>query len=173
MATWGWNKSSEVQQKNHLIISVICEWQQNDQMVNSAISLARRWNAGDRRENFSYTPYKTSRLNNLISYGLFGASESQLIKESQRYESALEAFNAYLRIAGRTNTGLFLNANLIHEPTVKLRDEEKTILGTDFQSLVLEHRNLGDFFRHKYTKFIHEANSCFRKNQVPHIDESK
>jgi len=144
IATWGWNQSSEFANRENLIKAVVQEWRINDQMVKEAISLARKWNNRDESENFTYRPFKTSRINALISSGSFGEKYKSLLNAAQNYEVAVGDMTAYLRIAGRTNPGIYIKTDLIHNPPDEMPSEESDLLSQTFLSVLKEHRNLRD-----------------------------
>lgn len=162
LATWGWNQMSELQHKSNLITAAVREWKLNEQMTAEATALARRWNTRENAENFSYQPYKASRLNGLISSGLLGGSEKRLIHAAQSYETAIGDFNAYLRIAGRHNPGLFLKPQFIHKPPEKLPSKDQELLADAFQNLIVEHRRLGDALKTQYTELFEKATSLLQ-----------
>ena len=144
LATWGWNQSSELKYRDNLITAVKKEWRLNDNMMKEAVSLARRWNTREENENFSYQPYKTARLNALISSGIFGEEQKSLVSAVQNYESAVGDMMAYLRIAGRHNPGIFIRVELIHNPPDEMPENESDLLSQSFISVLKEHRHLGD-----------------------------
>jgi hypothetical protein len=151
LATWGWNQGSELKYRENLIAAVVQEWRLNDHMVKEAISLARHWNAREEPENFSYRPYKTARLNALISSGIFGEEHKSLVSAVQNYESAIGDMMAYLRIAGRHNPGIFIRVELIHNPPDEMPENESDLLSQSFISVLKEHRHLGDVLAEQYS----------------------
>ena len=144
IATWGWNKASELQYRKNLVASVMHEWRLNDQMVEDALSLAKRWNEREDKENFSFQPYKAVRLNALISSGVFGDSQRSLVRAIENYESAIGDLNAHMRIVGRLNPGLFIKVELIHDPPDDMPVDEEDLLAQSFLALLKEHRQVGD-----------------------------
>ena len=159
IATWGWNRASEFQYRENLVSSVICEWQLNDQMIQDALSLAKRWNEREDKENFSYQPYKAVRLNALISSGVFGDSQRSLIGAIQKYENAVGDLNAYMRIAGRLNPGLFIKVELIHDPPPpgQMPADEEDFLAQSFLTLLKEHRRVGNILANRYSNLYSQA----------------
>jgi hypothetical protein len=157
IATWGWNKASELQYQKNLVSSVIYEWRLNDQSIEDALSLAKRWNKRGDKENFSYQPYKAERLNALISSGVIGDSQRLLVGAIRKYESAIGDSNAYMRIAGRHNPGLFIKAELIHNPSDEMPAKEEDLLAQSFLTLLEEHRRVGNMLADQYSTLFSQA----------------
>ncbi len=157
IATWGWNKTSEHQYRKNLVSSVIYEWRLNDQMIEDALSLAKRWNEREDQENFSYQPYKAVRLNALISSGVFGDSQGSLVGAIQKYESAVGDFTAGMRIVGRHNPGLFINTELIYDPPGGMAVDEEDLLAQPFLTLLKEHRRVGNMLADRYSELYSQA----------------
>ena len=154
LATWGWNQSSELKYRDNLITAVVQEWRLNDHMMKEAVSLARRWNARGKNENFSYRPFKTARLNALISSGILGDEYEPLSSAVQKYESAIGDMMAYLRIAGRSNPGIYIKVELIHNPPDEMPGEESDLLSQAFLTVLQEHRRLSDVLSKQYPKLL-------------------
>ncbi len=154
LATWGWNRSSELKSRENLITAVAQEWRLNDQMINEALSIARRWNGREEKENFSYRPLKTARLNALISSGIFGEERASFVSAAQNNEIAIGDMMAYLRIAGRRNPGIYLKVELIHNPPDEMPTKENDLLSQAFLTVLKEHRHLGAVLSKQYPKFF-------------------
>lgn len=142
VATWGWNRTSELEQRSNLVIAAVREWQFNDRMASEAVSLARRWNDRAEGENFSYQSFKAFRLNAFISSGFFGEGEKPVFDAAREYETSIGDFNAGLRIAERFNPGLFINTRFIHDK-LDLPDDEKELCSETFHRLLVAHRRFG------------------------------
>lgn len=142
-ATWGWNQSSELRKNESLVEAVVHEWRLNDSMVKEALSLAQRWNIKGDKEKFSNRPYKSSRLNALISSGSLGEDHEPLLIAAQKYESTIGDMEAALRIAGRHTPGIFIQPELIHNPPCEMSVIEKDFLSDQFLRLLDAHRKLG------------------------------
>jgi len=155
MATWGWNKASELQHQRNLVSSVIFEWRLNDHSIEDALSLAKRWNKKGDKENFSYQPYKAERLNALLSSGIIG--DSVKLEAIGKYESAIADFNAYMRIAGRHNPGLFIKIEFIGKPPAEMPVKEEDFLAQPFLSLMHEHRQVGKALNTEYPKVFSQV----------------
>ena len=152
IATWGWNQSSELANRENLIEAVVKEWRINDHMMNEAISLAHRWNKREEKDNFSYRPFKTSRLNALISSGSFGEKYEALMNAAQKYEIAVGDMMAYLRIAGRFNPGIYIKVDLIHDSSEEIPNDESDLLSDAFLTVLKEHRHFGEILSTRYPK---------------------
>jgi hypothetical protein len=157
IATWGWNKDSELQYRKNLISSVIYEWRLNDQLIEEALLLAKRWNERGDNENFSYQPYKAVRLNALISSGVLGDSQRSLVGAIRRYENAVGDLNAYMGIAERHNPGLFIKSELIHDPPSEMPVDEEDLLAQSFFILLKEHRRVGNMLADRYSKLYSQV----------------
>ena len=157
IATWGWNKNSELQYRMNLVSSVIYEWHLNDQLIKDALSLAKRWNERGDKETFSYQPYKAVRLNALISSGVFGDSQRSLVGAIQKYESAVGDFTTGMRIVGRHNPGLFIKTELIHDRPGEMPIDEEDLLAQSFLTLLKEHRRVGNMLADQYSKLYSQA----------------
>lgn len=142
-ATWGWNQSSELRNKESLVEAVVQEWQLNDSMVKEALSLARRWNKKGNEESFSNLPYKSARLNALISSGALGEGNESLLIAAQKYESTIGDMEAALRIVGRHTPGIFIQTELIHNPPREMPEIEEDLLSDVFLKVLEAHRDFG------------------------------
>lgn len=116
LGTLGWNKMSTNSQKNNIVASVIRECESNKKMIDEAIALIE--NPTSSAWSFSYSPYKATHLGIILTSGLFDFSGNEALAirvELEKYEEAIESFNAALRIVGRHNPGLFLKPEFIHD----------------------------------------------------------
>lgn len=154
IATWGWNQSSELARRENLIAAVVKEWRINDQMMKESISLARRWSNRGEKENFSHRPFKTSRINALISSGSFGEKHESLLSAVQNYEIAIGDMTGYLRIAGRFNPGIYIKVDLIHDPPKEMPENESDLLSDAFQAVLKQHRHLSGILSSQYSKLF-------------------
>ncbi|MBW7991377.1 MAG: hypothetical protein FVQ84_15385 [Planctomycetes bacterium] len=150
IATWGWNQSSELENKDNLIAAVVQEWQINDRMIKEAVSLARRWNERNETERFSHRPFKTARLNALISSGKLGKKYEALLSAALNYERAIGDMMGYLRIAGRSNPGIYIKVELIHNPPDEMPTEESNLLSESFLTVLKKHGHIGDVLSKQY-----------------------
>jgi len=146
-ATWGWSQSTELRNKESLVEAVVQEWQLNDSMVKDALSLAQRWNNKRDKERFSNRPYKSARLNALISSGVLGEGHNSLLVAAQKYESTIGDMEAALRIAGRHTPGIFIRTELIHNPPDEMPVIEKDLLSDVFLKVFEAHRDIGDLLK--------------------------
>jgi len=154
LATWGWNQNSELKNKENLITTVVHEWQVNDRMIKVSLSLANKWNVRAKDENFSDQPYKSTRLNALISSGAFGTSDKTFVDAAQDYENAIGEMEAALRIVGRFNTGVFINTDLIHNPPEEMPEDEAVLLSKPFRTVLDSHRRFGEVLSDKFPKLF-------------------
>lgn len=153
-ATWGWNQSSELRNRQNLITTVVEEWRLNDATIKKDLALARSWNVRGKEDSFSRQPYKSARLNTLISSGLFGQQHEAFINASQNYESAIGDMEAALRIVGRLTPGIFINTQLIHDPPDELPKDEGDLLSKPFLSVLKAHRQLGVVLSTEFPKLF-------------------
>ena len=136
LGTLGWTKVSTDSQKRNVVASVIRECESNKTMIDEAITIIK--NRDSSSWGFSYRPYKSKNVGMLLTSGLFGfaRSEAETIREQlEKYESAIESFNAGLRIVGRHNPGLFLRTEFIHDQEKLVKAPVDNMLSDRFRSL--------------------------------------
>jgi hypothetical protein len=114
--TLGWNKLSTLSQKKNILASVTRECESNKKMIDDAVEAISQYNGTG--WNFSYRPYKSTQVDAFLTSGIFsfrGHEATSIREELEKYEEAIEEFNAGLRVVGRHNPGLFVKNELIHD----------------------------------------------------------
>jgi hypothetical protein len=137
----------------------------NEQMINTAVELAKRWPMRSEKENFSYASYNELPITEMISTkALDPTSDREMLENLDRYQQAIKEFNAKLRNVGRHNPGMFIKGNLIPVKEPKQwpnRIEE--VLAEPFQKLLHAHKTARDLLRARYSV----DNGSFKETKLP------
>jgi hypothetical protein len=147
-------KKIESEQQIAAIQSLAHEIDVNEQMINTAVELAKRWPTRSEKENFSYASYHELPIAIVVATGVLNPKnvlDREMLKSLDRYQQAINEFNAKLRIVGRLNPGIFIKVDLIHVKEPKqwpTRIEE--ILADPFQDLLRAHERARDLVRARY-----------------------
>lgn len=143
LGTLGWNRVSTNSQKRNIVASVIRECESNKKMIDEAIALIESPDFSS--WSFSYRPYSSTHLSMLLTSGLFDFTGTEALAvraELEKYEEAIYAFNAGLRIVGRHNPGLFIKTEFIHNPQRLRETQVDSVLSDKFMRLKTTSENV-------------------------------
>ncbi len=158
-ATFGWNKIRSEEQRRGVIVGVAREVRLNDRMIKQAVKLVAKWPHRSKNDIFSYEAYRNTHVSAALTSGLFRVEkgvDAELLQALERYEAAISRFNAFLRIVGLQNPGIFIKSHLIHAQPDMWPANYHEALAEPFEALITEQERIMGMLQHKY-------NDAFRK----------